>query len=417
MADRRTFSGPLSREAIARALIVAVITSIAPAAGAQAQPAPVGPPTRSTDLEIDPEAQPSPPPEPEPESPPPLPDAPPGTWGVGGKDEEGRFAPGGKTGALKDEEEAAREAAEDRKPVDLGPPGAFTIDTVIGFGKMHDVVADAFGASEPASITAISLVFGLSYRFGQTWAVGARFPYTFATIDVPRADSAADAYSTGAVGNLELALRPAFQLTRRLRLPVQLAFYFPTAPGDLLAGLSSEANVARAEALISQAAMSARGWEENPLLAYGRISLSPGVGLNYDRGPLHGAVSTRLDLMFRSGGTEVGAVEGQPVDSELRDPALTWVLGGSASYDFLDGLVSPGLRAWLAYSSQPLRAGEVDYSGAQLVVEPQVNSRIPLTGRFSLRAGAGFILPLGGHLGGADAASVMGARVIVGLLL
>lgn len=421
MADRRTSSRPLAGRAAARALIVTVITAAAFAAQAQpppsGQPAPIVPPTRSTDLEIDPDAPPSPPPEEKPAEPPPLPEAPPGTWGVGGKEEEGRFAPGGKTGTLKEQEEAEREAAEEKKPVDLGPPGAVTVDTVIGFGKMRDVVADAFGAGDPASITAISLVFGLSYRFGQTWTVGARFPYSFATIDVPRADTAADAYNTGAVGNLELSVRPSFQLTRRLRLPVQLAFYFPTAPGDLLAGLSTEANVARAQALISQAAMSARGWEENPLLAYGRISLSPGVGLTYDRGPLHGAVSTRLDLMLRSGGTEVGAVEGQPVDSEVRDPAVTWLLGGSASYDFLDGKLSPGLRAWLAYSSQPLRAGEVDYSGAQFVVEPQVNSRIPLTGRFSLRAGAGFILPLGGHLGGADAASVMGARLLVGLLL
>ena len=148
MADRRTSSRPLAGRAAARALIVAVITAAAAAAQAQpppsGQPAPIVPPTRSTDLEIDPDAQPSPPPEEKPAEPPPLPEAAPGTWGVGGKEEEGRFAPGGKTGTLKEQEEAEREAAEEKKPVDLGPPGAVTVDTVIGFGKMRDVVADAF---------------------------------------------------------------------------------------------------------------------------------------------------------------------------------------------------------------------------------------------------------------------------------
>ena len=386
----------------------AILGAARPAA-AQGAP-PQGPPSTGTDMEIDPDA---PPPEPEP--PPPLPEAPPGTWGVGGTEDEGRFAPKGKTGALKEQEEAAKEDADDSAPVDLGPPGAATVDTVIGFGEMRDVVADALGAGAPASVTSISLIAGLSYRFAKIWTVGARLPYTFATINVPRSDRSADEYNTGAIGNLELSVRPSFQITRRLRVPAQLAISFPTAPGDLLGDNSSESNVKRAEALISQSAMFSRGWEENPLFAWSRVSLSPGTGITYDRGPLHVAAHTRLDLMFQSGGEEPGANENQPPDPDLRDPAITWLLGGSFGYDLLDGMITPGLRAWLAYSSQPLRVRDIDYSGIQLVAEPELNGRFPV-GPVTLRGGAGVIVPVSGHLGGADAASLVGMRVKLGVL-
>ena len=383
------------------AVALGAISLAAPAAAARPQ----APPTTGTDMELDPDA---PKEEPKPEEPPPLPPAPEGTWGVGGKeDAEGKFAPAGKTGSLKEDEEEAKEAAADKAagPVDLGPPGAVSVDVVIGFGDILDVSA---AAAAPSAVTVFSVVPGLSYRFGGIWTVGARLPFTNASITGP-GEGSSDDYSSGAIGNLELSVRPSFQITRRLRLPVSLSFYAPTAPGDLLAGPND--NVARVDALVGQAAIATRGWEEHALFAPSRFGFAPAVGLTYDNRALHAAISTKFEIMAKSGGREVGDVEGQPAAAELRDPATAWVTGGSLAYDFFDGKLTPGLRAWLAVVTTPLAAGTRDYSGAQLVVEPEVSSRIPLTSSMAVRAGAGFLIPLGGHLGGADDAAVNGVRI------
>src|SRR5690348_9608749 len=61
------------------------------------------PPDKGPDMELDPDAK--------PESPP-LPPVQEGDWGVGGKEEEGKFAPSGLTGAKKREEDEKAEAAK-----------------------------------------------------------------------------------------------------------------------------------------------------------------------------------------------------------------------------------------------------------------------------------------------------------------
>jgi hypothetical protein len=329
---------------------------------------------------------------------------------VGGEDQEGRFAPSGKTGALKEEEEDAKAEAEDKTPVDLGPAGAFAIDSVLGFGGILDPTNSVVGTT---GVTVLSIVPALSYRFAKIWTVGARLPFSNASIEGP-AEGNGDDFSTWVVGNLELYVRPSFQITRRLRLPASLAFYFPTAPGDLLAGPTG--NIPRAQALVGQAAMATRGWEELALFAPSRISVAAAVGLTYDAGALHGAVGTKLELMFQSGGAEPNTIAGQPIGAVLRDPVPAWVTSVSASYDFFDGYLSPGLRAWLAVVTVPIAVGTVDYSGAQLAVEPEFTSRVSLGGSVAVRGGAGVILPIGGHLGGADDASVLGVRLRAALL-
>jgi hypothetical protein len=363
---------------------------IVPAGSALAQGAPPpakpplsgAPPTRSTDMELDLDAPPPPPPEKV--EPPPLPPAGPDAWGVGGKEEAGKFEPGKqKTAAVVD---------EDKGPRVLGPPGAGSIDMLIGFGAMRDVTND----SDLTKITVLSLVFGLQYRFGDSLTFGARLPYSTGSITGPQGGT--DDFNTFALGNLELSGRYTIELTRRLTLPIEAALYFPTASGDLFADAADQG--ARAQALVNQAASYSRGFEENPLFASKRMGIRLGGGVTYDKNEIHIEGHTRLDIMGKTGGNAPRAING--VVAELHTPNTTWLTGGSFFYDLFGGKLTPGLRAWLAVTTLPVFAGTRDYSGAQLVLEPDVYGRLPLNaaGSLALRGGIGYVLPIAGALGG-----------------
>jgi hypothetical protein len=401
--------------------------SLAPAAIAQPkkpkppadQPAPPPgmPPTTGTDLELDPDAPKEPPAEEKPPEPPPLPPADPDAWGVGGKEEEGKFAPQGKTGSLKEEEEAKKEAEDDKGPVDLGLPGALYIDTVIGFGEINNSVSDA---SIPTDVTIFSFVFGVQYRVFDIWTLGLRFPYSTGSIKGPLPDNSDD-FNTFAVGNLEFSVSPSFQLTRRWRIAPGVAFALPSASGDLFA--LPEDRGAIAQALVNQAAASSRGWEENALFASKRFGLTPSVAATYDKDALHLAARMKLDGIFRTGGNDPNPMIAEQANIVLHDPNTTFMLQAQGSYDFLDGRVSPGLRMWLSVFQEPVSSetatGSRDFSGAQFVLEPTVTGKFPITasGGLAIRGAISYVLPIAGPLGDGDnGATIGGLRLKVGLL-
>lgn len=355
------------------------------------------PPAKGTDMEIDPDAPKDPPSEP-----PPLPPTKEGDWGVGGTDEEGKFAPQGKTGALKREQE---EKEEEGKAEDLRalPPRDAGLEVVIGFGKIRDVRNN----SNPTSTTVASFVPFFAWRVSEMWAFGVRLPVSTGSVDGPLGES--DNFSVTAVGNLEASLQATIKLRRRLRLPLSIAFTLPTAQGDMFPEQADAGQ--KPQALVQQAVASSRGWEEQALFTPRRLGVVPSVGIQYDTRNMHVAASTKLELMIRTGG---GA---PPTEAEgtLHNPALNWVTGASFFYDFLDGKVSPGLRAWLAVTTLPVSVGTSDYSGAQFVIEPDVASTIFLNPNLAVRAGVGYVVPLGGHLGGTDAAFISGLRLRAGI--
>ena len=379
-------SRPAREGGLLRLLVISAsfAAALAPttAALAQGAPPPAKPPTlgppppRAPDMELDLDA---PKPPEKKEEPPPLPPAEAGAWGVGGKDEEGHFAPGGDKKKV--------EVHEDKTPRVLGPPGAGSIDMLVGLGSMRDVTND----SDVTKLTVLSLVFGVQYRFGESLTFGVRFPYSTGTITGP---GAANPFNTFAVGNLEVAGRYAIDLTPRLRLPIDLALYFPTASGDLFADAADRGSIA--QALVNQAAAYSRGFEENPLFASKRFGLRIGAGIAYDKNQIHITAGTRLDLMGKTGGNPPRG------GAELHTPSTTWLTGASFFYDFLGGKLSPGLRTWLAVTTLPVFSGTRDYSGAQLVLEPDVYGRIPLNrqGSLAIRGGLGYVIPIAGALGG-----------------
>jgi hypothetical protein len=371
--------------------------SFASAPSALAQP----PPGTGTDMEIDPDA---PPPEEPKKEEPALPPADPNAWGVGGKDEEGRFAPGGK----KDPKGDAKE--EDDGPVDLGHAGSASIDIVVGFGEMNELLNDA---SIPSEAAIFSFLFGVHYRAWDIWTMGLRLPYSTGTIK----GEGHDDYNTFALGNLELSVSPSFELSRRIRLPVGIALTLPVASGDPFANPAVDPG-SIAQSLINDGADAARGLEETSLFAYGRFGLVPSVGAMYDRGSLHLAAQTKLELMFRTGGEDPNVtIHSSHELAEIHDPAVNWVTRASASYDFLDGKVAPVLRMWLAVGGEAATKGTRDFSGAQFALEPGVIAKFPVTDTIAIRGGLSFIIPAGGPVGGQFfGASMTGLRLQAGVL-
>jgi hypothetical protein len=371
-----------------------------PPAGA---PPPVAPPTKGTDMELDPDATPPPPAPPPEKKPDELPPSDPNGWGQGGKDEEGKYAPGG--------EKKKTDVDEDTGPRDLGRPGDGFVDLVIGFGSMRDVTND----QNVTKLTVASFVFGARYRFGDSLSFGLRLPYSTGSIKGPLAGTTDD-YNTFALGNLEASGRYSIELTKRLRLPIDLAFTFPLASGDLYSDPSDPG--ARAQALVNQAASYSRGFEEMPLFASKRLGLRIGAGITYDKNAIHVEAGTRLDVMGKVGGNSQ-FVTATGILDVTRTPNTNWLTGGSFFYDFLGGKLTPGLRAWLAVESLPVHGGTVDYSGPQFVLEPHVRGTFPLnaSGSLAIRGGLGYILPIAGALGGGqkvgaqDSGSTGGLRI------
>jgi hypothetical protein len=414
-----SFKGTRMRCAVVVGLAASVLSTSGSAfaqKGPPAKPAPVAPPTRGTDLELDPDAQ-----KPAPEAPkeaPPLPPTDKDAWGVGGKDEEGEWAPGGKKGGKSGEaaRKAAEEAEEEKKPIVLPPPGNVSLDAVVGFGGIN-VVTDK--PEVATKVTIFSILPTISYRFGDTWTVGVRMPFSTGSTTGPL--GASDTFNQFALGNIEAFVRPSFALTRHLHLPVGLALLAPTASGQYFVDPNDTGSVARA--IINQAAASSRGWEENALFAPKRFGIVPSAGLSYDRGAVHLGVSTKLELMISAGANDpqqdaglksIGDIHDSGHNYELHSPITNWVTGLSFFYDLFDGKLTPGLRAWLAVNSAPVTDATIDYSGAQFVLEPDIMTRFPI-GKVAIDGGLGGIIPVGGHLGGAAGASIAGLRAKVGL--
>jgi hypothetical protein len=415
------------------ATIALTIPSVAwgqapPPAAPPKQPVIVPPPAKpppppggkKVDAEFDPDAKPA--------EPPPLPPVQPGQWGVGGKEEEGRFAPPAKK-SKEEEERKKKEEEAAKKPLPLPPPRDVWIDTVVGFGTVRDVTNETGGTDNGRTrTTGASFVFGFSWRFGDTWAIQARMPFIRASVNGP-----AGPFNTFAIGNLELAAKPTFQLTRRLRLPAQVAIYLPIAQGDYFPDpTASDKKVPVAQAQLNQVASYARGWEEMPLFASKRFGIRLGAGVVYTRetseatasenpalaGGLTLAAGANLDLMLKTGGGD--AYTGFVASS----PSVAVTTYASAHWAFFDGKLEPGLRAWLTAASLPVYVGTKEFvgrddSGPQFVIEPQINGRFPVVKDKSMavKAGIGFILPVSGTLGGGHApldASIKGFRIHAG---
>lgn len=305
-------------------------------------------------------------------------------------EDEGPFAPKGRTGRLRKTEVKVDEPEEVEHEK---PRGAVKLDTVLGFGKIVQR-----GQAGPDA-TAFSFVLGGGYRLGRSFRLGLRLPLTTASVT---SGLTGKKESGTALGNVELAAAYIARLGTHTELPIELGLALPTASGD---AFDSDIGKQRAAA-VNEAAAQSRAFEENALFAPHRFGVVPKVSLEYEKRGLAAAGFTKLQLMFKAGGGS--APEGSRITTNSL--SLVSVTGGEVFYDVVGDKLAVGSRAWIALLAKDtididLTAQQESPSKVQLALEPGVRAKL---GRWG--AGLSYIAPLGGQLGG----NMSGVRLLLG---
>lgn len=356
------------------------------------------------------------------------------TWGVGGKEPDGRFRPRGKTGKLAElegEEDDAREE-ELEGPAELPPPGYAYLDTVIGFGRLGIVgnTEQQQGATDITPTASFLINFG--YRIGDTWGVYARFPISTGANNGPEepfTDGAEDPdeFKQISTGALEIGTAPIFTLTKKLWLPVGLGLTLPTGQGDMFPDPDNRGKLG--QAVVNHAAAASRGWEDRALFAYQRVGIIPKVGVVYqipDLGPgkLWLRADTKFEIMIKTGGTEPVPRADNTI-GKVNNVAFNWVLAPDVSYEAFDGLLRGGLKFWVAVGT-PLEelvlvadeSSVVSPGGAALTFEPYVATHYSFVddGSFGLDAKLSLVGNAAGEpASGEDGAGTLGLRMGAGV--
>lgn len=257
------------------------------------------------------------------------------------------------------------------------------IDLVIGSGRRAPE-----GEEEGERVTATSSVIEASYGVG-SFRLGVLVPLSQETIS--RGD---ESYTRTALGNLALAGHYEHEISPFTSLRASLTLAAPTAAGDRYATFEGRAKAAEAN---EWAALS-RAYAEDELFAPHHVCAVPALGLdresdNFDLGGL-----VKMPLLTLEGGTSGSAETGEsssPVAVEII-PSLY------GFYKISPAHLAFGATAYAVYFAvdevrAPRREDGREEPKLQPVFEPE--ARV-IFDRF--RLSLGYVLPIGGRLGGQD---------------
>jgi hypothetical protein len=322
------------------------------------------------------------------------------------KEEEGPFAPKGRTGKLKEDMGPEESSSEDKPkgektapPPAADKPGAAGADIVFGFGKTGGTTGP-----DAVELSVVSFVLGGGYHFTPEW--GGRLRVPFATGKITHVGNEAsgfenlnEGYNAAAFGNVELAGSYTLSLGPSTKLPLELAFAVPTASGDRFP--PSDDLIRGRRYRINAAAQASRGFEEDALFAPHRFGIVPRGAIGYRSGAIETGGFVKVPVLIKVGGGAVPPqVTGQATFA-LNSTVIAGVVGGDFHYGFADNKIDVGSRAWFTVMSNDYY--DVLYTGGsvtqpskfQFVLEPQVRAHFG-----AVHAVLGFIWPLGGRLGG-----------------
>jgi hypothetical protein len=311
------------------------------------------------------------------------------------EEDEGPFAPKGKTGKLRDTAVQTAEVPHEAPPFPE-KTNAAGLDLVFGFGKTGTVGA-------PNDVSVVSFILGATYEFPSRWGVRLRIPYGTGKVT----EFTQAGYNAAALGNVELALERVMVPSRFTRLPVGLAIALPTAGGDPFPPTSDPGREHAYQ--VNVAEQSARGLEEDALFATHRLGIVPQARFEFQRSAISAGGFAKIPVLVRVGGEDPPPpAPGMDQVAKVNAVVVEGVLGGYFRYAILDGKLDLGLRAWLAYvANEPidnLLPGAATPSKVQLAFEPGVRAALG-----HVHAGLGVILPVGGRV--ASDQSIDGIRV------
>ena len=305
--------------------------------------------------------------------------------------EDGEFAPKGKTGKLKDEEEADEEAdaaAAKRRLEGLTVFG----QVVIGFADEPPIAAAGLGERDATSYT---IMIGGEYFFSKTFGAGLRVPWTTASIGQPAysPDPQSETLGTQAFGAPELSATYRVLMGRRTDLPLTFAVGVPIAQGEPDPSSGDTPKVEQAR--VNRVADGAHGWRDGELFtpAYLPITLAGAFRLHGTKLNAHAFLKLNIMPKLRGSIGSPDVLAGGTI--EQKSLVFRTVLGGGADYAILPGTLKAGLDAWfVANLSRAVEftssGGGSDLSRFQLVFEPKVGLEFGI-----IKPYAGFLIPTG----------------------
>ena len=317
-------------------------------------------------------------------------------------DDDGPFAPKGKTGKLREAEQAevAPKEEPEAPPPKEKPYGAGA-DLVYGFGRAG---SGTEAGANYVKFGVASLILGGFYQADPKINARIRLPISNGSIEM----SGTEPYSATALGNLELGMTYNSDMGPHTKIPLDIGLMLPIANGDRFPPPEDPARLRTFR--VNTAAQWSRGLEEDALFAPHRLSLVPRVGLRYAAGGMSTGGFVKLPLMLRMGGNDPPSppIAGDS-DYAIKSVVFEAIVGGDIHVDISRNKFDIGARAWATWMSsefvERLLPGSTAPPRLQLNLEPQVR------GMFGpLKAVLGFIWPIAGRLG-SDSQHVYGIRL------
>ena len=301
------------------------------------------------------------------------------------EEEEGPFAPKGKTGKLR--EQAEEEAPVEEPSVTETPKnGSAGVDAVLGFGK-YGTLAD------PNKLFVASFVIAAKYMVTPNMQLGLLVPFSTGSI-TPAGESTS--FNATAFGNVALSALYVVDHEEHTKIAIDAIIAAPTASGDAFGGTGPVRGYH-----VNQAVLRSRGFANDELFESNRFGFVPGAEIEYEHHWLRAKAFTHVPVLIQAGGQSPVVPpqgSGAPV-STINSVAVEWIVGGEAYANVLTGHLDLGLRAWgTVLFKEPIEEDLGPASGTpskfQFVLEPSV------LGRFGpIRTALGLIVPLGGQLG------------------
>jgi hypothetical protein len=323
-------------------------------------------------------------------------------------EDDGPFAPKGKTGKLREAEQAEiAPKAEPEAPPPKEKPYGVGVDIVYGFGRAGG--GTDVGAT-PVEFKVASIALGVFYQADPKINARLRFPISNGSINGadPGQFAGSPSFSATAIGNVELGMTYNMDQGPHTKLPFDVGLYLPVANGDRFP--PPEGNGRQRTYLVNTAAQWSRGMEEDALFAPHRISLVPKLSLRYAKGGIATGGFVKLPLLVRMGGGDPPPPTGGVDDYEIKSVVFQGIVGGDFHIDVARNKVDIGTRAWLTWMSseyiERILPGSTAPSKIQLNLEPQVRAMFG-----QLKAVLGVVLPIGGRLAGQDLHHVYGLRL------
>jgi hypothetical protein len=329
------------------------------------------------------------------------------------KEEEGPFAPKGRTGKLREdatpEEEDKAKSEKPAPPPPPAPPGMAGLDIVFGFGSTGGTTGP-----DAVDLSVASFVLGGAYQITPEWGARLRVPFATGKITHIGNESTTfevlgEGYNAAAFGNIELAANYTYALGAPTKLPLEIALALPTANGDRFP--SPDDTPSGRHYRINAAAAASRGLEEDALFSPHRFGIVPKASIQYRSGPIDADGFVKVPVLLKAGGQAVPPQVTGQASFALNSNVIEGVFGAGFHYGFIGNKIDLGVNAWATVMSAEFY--DVIYNGGgvtgpskfQFVMEPQIRANVA-----SVRATLGFIAPLGGRL--ATDQQVNGVRVM-----